>query len=94
MFIPSVSDVATAIQQVPYGATLTTAQMRSKLAQENGAETTCPFKVNQYWKWLAFAAENEGGLQLPWWRITKDGKPYDKLPGGASNHFARLQEER
>jgi len=38
--------------------------------------------------------ELEGGPALPWWRMTKAGKPYAQMPGGVAAHAERMAEEQ
>ena len=82
MYVPSVADVLAAIREIPIGETRTNHQLRQRLAKIGNADTACPFQTNRYWKWLAFACEEEGGEQLPWWRVLKNGKLHDSFPGG------------
>lgn len=42
----------------------------------------------------AAAMKQEKGPALPWWRMTKSGKPYDQLPGGAEQHSALIASEQ
>jgi alkylated DNA nucleotide flippase Atl1 len=93
LYIPSPSDVKGAIDAIPRGEVRTLTQLRDKLAKDAGAEVACVAATTKYWKWLAFAAELEGGAPLPWWRVTKEGKAHDKLPGGAELHRERLRAE-
>ena len=94
LYIPSVADVRRAIESIPFGQMRTIPQLRAQLAKQGGADVACPAVTIKYWKWMAFAAEDEGGPELPWWRVTKDGKPSDLLPGGHSEHIARLAKEK
>ncbi len=93
LYIPSPDDVRAAINAIPAGETRTIVQLRIQLAKHNGADLACPAKTIGYWKWMAFAAEDEGGEPLPWWRVLKDGKIGDLLPGGAEAHRERLRRE-
>ncbi len=94
LFIPSPTEVRAAINRIPKGEMRTIPELRRELAQGAGADVTCPAKTIAYWKWMAFAAEEEGGELLPWWRVTKDGKPSHLLPGGVEEHQSRLAAER
>ncbi|MBS1728081.1 MAG: MGMT family protein [Armatimonadetes bacterium] len=93
LYIPSVADVREAINAIPAGKTKTIVELRKILAIKGNADTACPAKVNGYWKWMAFAAEEEGGEPLPWWRVLKDGKVSRHMPGGVDAHRARLKAE-
>lgn len=87
MLIPTVEEVRAAIAAIPSGSAKTAVVLRRELAQAAGAETTCPyaFRVG----WLAVAQEDG----TPWWRVTRDGRPEPRLPGGAEEHRAKLLEE-
>ena len=93
LFIPSPDDVRAAIDAIPHGQMKTIPQLRDQLAEGAGADVACPAATIKYWKWMACAAEDEGGQPLPWWRVTKDGKPNHTLPGGEEGHTARLRAE-
>ncbi len=76
---------------------MTLKAIRDELAEESGAGTTCPFVAGIFWKLIAEAADENlaDGIddRTPWWRVTKDGKPNPKLPGGIDRHRALLVEE-
>ena len=93
MYVASVQDVQEMILAIPFGQTLSTDQIRDALAIKGGADTACPVKVNSYWRWLAYAHEEEGGDPLPWWRVTFHGKLSAQLPGGIDEHRNRLMAE-
>ncbi|CAN5504459.1 hypothetical protein BH11ARM1_BH11ARM1_03760 [soil metagenome] len=94
MYIPSVVQVRDLMNAIPYGHTITVKQARQQLADAHEAEITCPGAFNNYWKWLARSAEHEGGLALPWWRLTKDGKANPQMPGGVENHSQMMKSEQ
>ncbi len=87
MTVPTVDEVRAAIQAIPSGETRTVLVLRSELAQAAGAEIACPRATTV--AWFAVAAEDDA----PWWRVTRDGKPEPRLPGGVEAHRARLDEE-
>lgn len=93
MYIPSVADVVMAIQAIPRGVVLASEDVKKSIATAHGADICCPAMFKCYWKWSAFAMEFEGGPALPWWRMTKAGKPYDQMPGGATAHTERIASE-
>ena len=87
MLVPSARQVAECIQGIELGKTLTIQQVRDQLAREAGAEITCPMVANKYWRIVA-------ELELaPWWRVTVNGKPSPRMPGGIVEHRARLASE-
>jgi hypothetical protein len=93
LYIPSPNDVRAAIDAIPHGEMNTIPELRRQLAKAGGADVACPAATIKYWKWMAFAAEVEGGQPLPWWRVTKDGKPSELLPGGIEVHREKLRSE-
>ena len=92
MLIPSSRQVMEFIGNIPYGSSVTLKALRTQLAADSNADTTCPFAAGQIWKALAEVSELEGP-DLPWWRVTVDGKPSPKTPGGIEMHRVRLMEE-
>ncbi|AIE84002.1 MGMT family protein [Fimbriimonas ginsengisoli] len=97
MLIPSPMQVRDAIAAIPVGQSKTFGQLRADLARDSGADVTCPFAAGVFWRVVAEAAEEdraEGATEVtPWWRVTRDGKPNPKLPGGESRHRELLGEE-
>ena len=95
MLIPSPLEIRDAIASIAFGQTQTVAQLKQQLAKKHGAGCVCPFMTNKGWKLVALAAEEDGSdARTPWWRLTVDGKPNPKLPGGAEAHQALLASER
>ncbi len=84
MLVPSARQVAECIQGIELGKTLTIQQVRDQLAREAGAEITCPMAASKYWR---IVAELDFG---PWWRVTVNGKPNPRMPGGIGEHRTRL----
>ncbi len=97
MYIPSPEDVAGAIAAIPEGETRTIGELRRTLAVQGGAETACPAATIKYWKWLAHAYDelppDATQYAVPWWRVLKDGKPSQHLPGGVERQVALLRSE-
>lgn len=83
-----------AIRQIPFGQTETLVALRARLAKENGADVTCPRAASIGWRLSAELAEEELVTDVPWWRVTLDGKPNPKLPGGAERHRELIASER
>lgn len=94
LYIPSVSDVFQAISSIPNGETRTIDQLRDHLAKKGNADVACPAKTIKYWKWLAFAAAEEGYTPVPWWRVLKDGKPSRHMPGGIERQNDLIESEK
>ena len=97
LFIPAPEDAAQAIAAIPKGETRTIVELRRELAMRGNAETACPAKTIKYWKWLAHAADeaqaSESKYVVPWWRVLKDGKPSQHMPGGIKRQIALLNDE-
>lgn len=97
MLIPSLMQVRDEIAKIPFGQTKSLRQIRAELAEEAGAGVTCPMVAGIAWRVAAEAAEEdvaEGVADVtPWWRVTADGKPNPRLPGGAAGHRERLRAE-
>ncbi|MFN5060104.1 MAG: hypothetical protein ACK5GU_09320, partial [Chloroflexota bacterium] len=58
---------------------------------------TCPSRTTLYWKWLAALTAELAGTPspyaIPWWRVLKEGKPHQHMPGGIVNHTQLLRSE-
>lgn len=87
MLMPSLAEVREAIFAIPSGATKSLLELRQDLAASAGADVTCPFLARKHWQSVAAYSERvraeQGAPDAPWWRVVKDGRAYDKLPGGA-----------
>lgn len=98
MLIPTPLQVQTAINQIPFGQTKTSRELGNELAAANGAEITCPLCMGIFWRIVAECAEEdraEGKTDItPYWRVTANGKPNPKLPGGAEHHKALIDSEK
>lgn len=97
MLIPTPMQVKEAIEAIPEGSTKTIRDLRNELAQANGADVTCPLCAGIFWRIVAEAAEEDrqDGLSpiSPYWRVTADGKPNPKLPGGFDRQIELLRSE-
>jgi hypothetical protein len=97
MYIPSPLDIAQAIQLIPYGQTRLLRDIRRDIAVAHGADITCPSRTTLYWKWLAALTAELAGTPspyaIPWWRVLKEGKPHQHMPGGTVNHANLLRAE-
>lgn len=98
MLIPSPGEIREAIAAIPKGEARSLRDLRADLARQAGADVTCPAMAAKYWRLLAHASEagqeevgNEG--PLPWWRVTRDGRPNPLLPGGEARHRDLLRAE-
>ena len=97
MLMPSPSQLEKMILDIPVGETKTLKVLRKDLAHAAGAEMTCPVAARNCWRMVAEAVEEEraSGREAlsPWWRITADGKPGARLPGGPGHQLALLASE-
>jgi hypothetical protein len=87
------------VREIPQGRTLSMGELRARLAQENGADYTCPLTTGIFFRITAEAAEEafaEGrpGERSPWWRLIPDDQKLNpKLPGGGPLQAELLQNE-
>ena len=88
MVVPSAEAVREAIAAIPRGETRTLKALRTELARTAGAEVACPYATRVGWYLVA-----ESGDDVPWWRVTRDGKADARLPGGAERQRELLAEE-
>lgn len=93
MLIPSPLQMWEAIQTIPAGSSKSLLKLRKELAQTSGADVTCPRAAFLCWQLVAQASDEPGGEVAPWWRLTKEGKPEKRLPGGEERHRALLAAE-
>ena len=98
MLIPKPLDVDALIRKARKGKLVTVSEIRSRLARDNGVDTTCPLTTGIFVRIAAEAAEEDlrdGKKQItPYWRVIKDdGSLYEKFPGGAKAQATRLKEE-
>jgi len=100
MLIPRPLDVDAVIRKVKKGSLVTVEQIRERLAQDFGADFTCPLVTGIFLRIVAEAAEEELregkglGEVTPYWRVIKgDGSLTPKFPGGVSRQGALLVEE-
>ncbi len=97
MYIPAPAEVAEMIAAIPPGETRTLRDLREEFAVQGLAQTVCPASIAKYWRWLAWASdedsEGEPSYAVPWWRVLKEGKPSRHLPGGVDRQVALLRAE-
>ena len=97
MLMPSPAQLEAMIAEIPAGSTKTLKGLRQDLARTAGADMTCPVAARNCWRMVAEAVEEERGSGIaalsPWWRITADGKPGARLPGGPGHQVALLAAE-
>ncbi|MBM4412258.1 MAG: MGMT family protein [Chloroflexi bacterium] len=97
MYVPSPRDIAEAIRAIPYGHTRSLRDIRHDIAVAHHADITCPSRTTVYWKWLAHATvelcDTPSPFAIPWWRVLKEGKLSQHMPGGVAHQRALLQRE-
>src|SRR5579884_926342 len=76
MLVPHPREVEAFIRGVPEGRVVTTSTIRSALAAQHGADTTCPLTTGIF-VWIAAEAAEESARAgaediTPYWRVVKD----------------------
>jgi alkylated DNA nucleotide flippase Atl1 len=94
LLIPTPLDVDAVIRKIPEGRVMTIGELRKELAQQFGADTTCPLCTGMFIRIAAEASEERGRDKTPYWRVISDnGKLNPKLPGGVEAQSAALRRE-
>ena len=98
LLIPKPLDVDALVRRVEKGKLITITQIMERLAEEHGADSTCPLCAGIFLRIAAEAAEEDSGKGVadvtPYWRVLKaDGSLNEKFPGGVETQAARLEEE-
>lgn len=98
MLIPSAEAVMRQIVAVPAGETRSLGEVRQRLAQQHGADATCPVTTQRMIGIVAAKAvedHREGREAVPFWRVVDPQKPSsERLPGGGAFIAARRREEK
>jgi len=86
------------IRTVRKGRLITTGQIRRRLANREGADSTCPMTLGIFLRIISEAAEEDRGNGkkniTPYWRVIKDdGSLNPKMAGGVAAQTAQLQAE-
>lgn len=90
MLKPSRTSVADTVSQVPRGAVMPITELRQRLANRHGAQTTCPFLTKR--ARMVIAQDPNG--PVPYWRIVRaNGAMIDYFPGGGAAQARRLKAE-
>lgn len=90
MLKPSLATVAEAVAAVARGTALPITELRRRLAEGHGAQTTCPFLTKR----ALMAIAEDPNATAPYWRIVRaNGGMIDYFPGGAAAQARRLQAE-
>lgn len=89
LLLPCPATVAALLGEIPRGQVATLEQFRRELGRRHGVAAVCPFHTKQ--ALLALAREP---ADIAYWRLVKkNGELLGYLPGGVSNHAARLVAE-
>ena len=90
MLKPSLASVAHAVSQVPRGTVMPITELRQRLADTRGAQTTCPFLTRR----ALMAIAEDPNATAPYWRVVRaNGVMIEYFPGGAAAQARRLEAE-
>lgn len=98
MLVPTPILVDEVVRKVPKGKLVTVNNIRDKLADNFGADVTCPLTTGIFLNIAANTAEEDklsGKRKItPYWRVIKnDGSLNPKFPGGVLQQAAKLKQE-
>jgi len=98
LLIPKPLDVDALVHRVEKGKLITITQIRERLAEEYGTDSTCPLCAGIFLRIAAEVAEEDLSRGVsdvtPYWRVLKgDGRLNEKFPYGVEAQAARLEEE-
>lgn len=98
LLVPIPAQVDAEIRKIPHGQTKTMKEIGDELAKAHNADISCPMCMGIYWRIVAECAEEDRAEVktdiTPYWRVTANGKPNPKLPGGAEHHKALIDSEK
>lgn len=77
LLIPTPTMVKEYVSSIPKGESRTAVEMRADLANQNGADTTCPLCAGIFLRIVAEAA-HESGEEVPVWRMIDAKSPTRK----------------
>ncbi|MCL1838781.1 MAG: MGMT family protein [Propionibacteriaceae bacterium] len=82
------------MSSIPLGKVTTSDRIRAYLAQQAGANATCPLTAGIFINICAHASEERPDEKIGWWRTLKaNGELNEKYPGGLAEHQAHLEAE-
>lgn len=98
MLIPRPLDIERLVRTVGKGKLITKSELRRKLAEDAGTDTTCPLTTGIFLRMVSEAAEEDltaGKKKVtPYWRVISDkGELNEKYPLGAEGQAKHLEEE-
>ncbi|MGC6535854.1 MAG: hypothetical protein ACON44_00660 [Candidatus Puniceispirillaceae bacterium] len=95
MLISSPEEIARYISEIPKGTIVTPKQMRRDLAQQHGADNSCPVSTGIFLRLAieeALAIFPIEGSPLPFWRLVDEKHPVLKKLGIAPEVIKRLRQ--
>ena len=98
MLIATPALVDALMKKAPPGRLITINQIRERLAQDFGVDSTCPLTTGIFVRIAAEAAaeyQQVGEREItPYWRVVKqDGSLNEKFPGGVEAQARKLTDE-
>ena len=80
--------------KIPEGKLITADRIRERLAEQAGADATCPLTAGIFINICAHASEERADNKIPWWRTLKTGGELnEKYPGGVDGQKLLLEME-
>jgi len=98
ILVPTPRMVDDLVRTVPKRKLITVGQIRRRLAEPFGADSTCPMTTGIFLRIISEAAEEDRRSDrktiTPYWRVVKDdGSLNPKFPGGVEGHADKLLTE-
>ncbi len=98
ILVPTPRMVDDLVRTVPKRKLITVGQLRRRLAEPFGADSTCPMTTGIFLRIISEAAEEDRRSDrktiTPYWRVVKDdGSLNPKFPGGVEGHTDKLLAE-
>lgn len=98
ILVPTPRMVDDLVRTVPKRKLITVGQIRRRLAEPFGADSTCPMTTGIFLRIISEAAEEDRRSDkktiTPYWRVVKDdGSLNPKFPGGVEGHTDKLLAE-
>lgn len=94
MYFAPPMDYDRVMRRVPFGKVITIGEIRNYFAKQSGADFTEPITAGVFVSIAAWASEQRGEDEIPYWRTLKAGGELNaKYPGGVEAQRARLESE-
>lgn len=82
------------IKEIPCGKLMSTESIRKYISKKYNASSTCPLTCGIFINIVAYASEERGVDETPYWRVVKkDGELNEKYPFGTEGQKLRLEKE-